>query len=331
MTTHPSLLRLESQLKQRDAETSSASQFVRIAKMIIQRGDHVEDLSAAIGASRLGLAAQSFAKDAVAAQSLGDAWGTSAGRQLADSYLRTVESENLFDAVARYALPIPADLRRVLVAAGAVANVAAEGAPKVVTRCGLNLADQEPSKLAAILVLTKELAASTDQAAVRLFEQELRSAIIMALNAAIIAQVMPDAEAVAGGQNAVESLQAGLAAASDSQGYVVATTARVTRELALTAEGRMGIRGGEYIPGVTVLPALEEDSNSPQLIVIPASRLSLTDLGLTISSAAHASVAMSESPESPAELVSLWQTGSTGLLVEREFRMHAAAPAVVVG
>lgn len=93
----------------------------------------------------------------------------------------------------------------------------------------------------------------------------------------------------------------------------------------------MGVGGGEFLTGVSVVPVDAETSAGSTVTVIPADRMALSDYGLVIRASKEGSIMMSDSPSSPAELVSMWQTNSTAILAERMFRLIPQANAVEVG
>src|SRR5690606_4323305 len=100
-------------------------------------------------------------------------------------------------------------------------------------------------------------------------------------------------------------------------------------DLALRVENRagMGVLGGTFVPGVEVV-AIDSMTG---LAVIPASRYAAYDAGIELRSADHSSVDMREDLASPAELTSLWQTDSSGLILERQWMVAGSTPIVLVG
>lgn len=262
-----------------------------------------------------------------AAHALGDdIWQNTDARGLADAYLASIAELSLLDQIAKYALRLPKSASPVLIASAAVGDVVAEGDPKPVKRQGLTLGDAEPTKAAGIVILTDELVRSLD--GVSLFENELKSAVVRACNASVIG-ALPVSTTVPDAGSPLANLRAGLAAAGPSDGYVVAAPAGDVAQLA-TAEacrGGMGIRGGTFVPGVEVVAIDGLD----KMIVIPASRLAIWDGGLEVRSARHATVDMRDTPQSPAQQVSLFQTNSLGLLVERNWHLAGDAQTVAVG
>lgn len=266
-------------------------------------------------------------KAAQSGSTLDESWGSEGGRELAAHYLASVRDHDALGLLSLYARTIPSTLRRVLIASGHVAGAVGEALPKAVRHLDLTGEPAPRIKVAGVIVMSRELADSADPEARALFEGELEAATVAGCNRAVVDAF--DTTAIGAGADAAADLAAALAAAEPSRGYVVVADHAVVHELSLASDGRMPIHGGEYVPGVHVI-GYEATTDDPRMIVLPASRVALVDYGLSVQSARHASVEMADDPSQPAELVSLWQTGSVGLLVEREFSLVAAAPAVTV-
>lgn len=256
-----------------------------------------------------------------AAHALGDdIWQNGDAAALAASYIASIAELSLLDQIARYARVLPADAGRVLVASGSSADVASEGDPKVVKRIGLGLAEIEPTKAAAIVVLSNELANAAGGAGRRLFEAELVASITRATNAAVLNRMTDSTTLqVSTTGDPLADLRAGLQMAGPSNGYVVAAPAGVVADLSTRVEckGGMAIRGGTFVPGVDVVAI--DDLGSMR--VIPASRLALFDRGLEVRSSGDANLNMADSPTAPSQATSLWQTNSFALLAERNFHI----------
>ena len=296
---------------------SGAGQFVSLARSICatSAGASGEANWQAIAAQSEGRPDRQLIADHAKAAMIGSAlWETAPGNAMTAAYLSEVAPANLVDAVAQYATPIPTNGARVFIASGVVAEGVAEGAKKPVTPLALDLTETERAKVAAILVLSEEAATMAGPIGDKLFRKLLREAVIRASNAAMLA-ALPRAQ-VAAGSSAVDSLRVGLAAAADSTAYVVAARGDVCRELALASDGRMGIDGGEFTPGVTVIRAEFEGTAPPDLIVIPAANIAIRDWGLDVRSVRHATVEMtnSEGEETP---FGLWQHNCIGIICER--------------
>lgn len=256
-----------------------------------------------------------------------DVWTNADAAALAAAYIGSIAEGSLLEQIVRYGNRLPLNLPHVMVASGFSANVIAEGDPKVVKHMNLGLSDVSTQKAAAIIVLTNELIRAAGGRT--LFETELRKAVTRAINASVLDQLTDsDTISIPGSGDALADLRAGLYMAGPSAGYVMAMPAADVLDLSLRLENRggMGVRGGTFVPGVEIV-AMDEITD---IHVIPASQVSVLDGGLQVRGAEHATVTMADSPTSPSELVSLWQTNSTGLLAERNFFMSHAAPIVIV-
>lgn len=257
----------------------------------------------------------------------GDLWRGPEAQSLASAYLESIAESSLFDQIKRYARTLPPNMRHGMIAAGAVGDVVTEGAPKPVIDLGFNLGEVEPLKAVGIVAMSNELAWATGEAGRLLFERELREAINRAMNASVLLQfVDTNTATVAAGSDPLESLRAGLLAAGPSLGYVVGMGTGEAAWLATHESNRgAGVRGGEFAPGVHIV-AVDGMSG---MTIIPASRVALFDGGLRLASSGEASLDLRDSPESPAQAVSMWQTNSRAILVEREWHVLAGGTEAV--
>lgn len=318
-------LQLESNLRVLEHDQSNAAAFVATCRALARSEDANPDFAEASGFSK----ALDFSK-AAAETTLDEAWVGRTGRDLSDAYLASIAEFDLLRLLSLYARVLPPKMNHVLIGFGAVANVVAQGDPKVVVSIGTATDGAEFTKSAAIVVLSTELERQTSGVANRLFTQELRSAVIRSSNAGVLSRFADVTPVASTGNGAVADLSAGLAAAADSLGYIVAVSPAIARELALASDGRMDISGGMFTPGVHVI-AVEQDTGTSPMRIIPASRVAMIDLGLTVRNASQATVNMAESPTSPSNQVSLWQTNCKAILVERTFSITSGAPIVEVG
>jgi hypothetical protein len=319
-------LELESALRAQRAEFGAANAFITVAR-IIGRHKYEKGMLTELEQT-VGHFAAPFVRASVAGQTIDSVWLETNARDLAVAFLGSIAPSSLLDSIARFARPIPLRLGRILVASGAVADVAAEGEPKVITRLNTTSPDGDLIKAAAILVYSNELSEQSGGQARQLFAEELRKAVITAFNQALLNQLTITSIAATG--TAVGDLRAGIAAAEVSANYVIAAQPSAVVELAFESQGRMGPGGGEFLPGVHLIP-VEASSGSPQMTVIPADRIALADGGLVVRSASEASVQMSDTPSGSGQLTSLWQTDCRAVLVERSFRLIGAANAIDVG
>jgi hypothetical protein len=266
-----------------------------------------------------------------AAHALGDdIWEVDDAQALSAAYVESIAEGSIPDQVARYARMIGIGTRNALIASGETGDIVEEGDVKVIRRLQLSLGDVEPTKAVAAVVLTKELINRTGDAGRALFERELRESVNRAVNRSFLSKLTNSGTiAVAGTGDPLADLRAGLQAAGPSNGFVVAAPSGDVADLATRVENRggMSVRGGEFVPGVSVVAV--DDING--MHVIPASRLALWAGGLEVRSAEHATVNMADDPEGQTTLVSLFQTNSVGLIAERSWHLAQAAEIVVVG
>lgn len=258
-------------------------------------------------------------KAATGAQTLSD-WGDSAGSDLAAAYLSAIADQSALDAALPHAKRIPSALSKAMVATGFTAGAVLEGAPKAVRNINLSLDDMTTRKVAGIVVATAETL-SVDGAEA-LFQAELTKGVVSGVNAAFISALGAPTPVAASGDH-LEDLQAGLVASDGSSHYVVITDHGLAA--ALRVDARINQAG---------ISIIGHEGQSGMLIV-PSSRLAIADHGIRVRSAGHASIEMSDTPTGEAEQVSLFQTSSRALLVERSFRLlldgdSSSAGAVIV-
>lgn len=256
-------------------------------------------------------------------------WASNDGVALAENYIASVAEHSLLDLIAKHARLIPSGSTRVLVAADAVGDVVAEGDPKPVRKLNLSLADAEPTKSVATVVLSQELLAVGGDAVRRLFETELASAVTRCANMAVL-DVLTDSSAtfVSGTGDPLQNLRTALQAAPASDSFVVAMPSGQVADLATRVENRggMSVRGGTFAPGIEVVAIADLND----MVCVPASRCALWLGGVEMRSAEHATVDLRDTPTDPATPTSLWQTGSVGLLIERQWRIAQVDGVVIV-
>jgi len=254
------------------------------------------------------------------------AWNGDAA-ELAAAFVGSIAEGSILDQVARYATVLPVGQRRALIATGSAASNVGEGELKAIRKPGLDAGDIEPVKVAALLVLSRELD-RFGGAFRKILETELSKSVTRGTNAAVVAALVDSSTAsIPSGADPIETLRAGLQAAGASEGYVIALPAGDCAWLATHSANRgAGIRGGEFVPGVHLVAV--DDSQS--WTFIPASRLAIRDWGLELRSAEHADVNMADSPEGPSQTVSLFQTNSICLVAERLFLIGGDKTGVVV-
>ncbi len=256
----------------------------------------------------------------MAAQDWGTAWTSGDGRSLVDSFLRSIRPVSLLDAVAVHAMKLPANCPRTQILSGMSADTTAEGAPVVATRLTLTAGDLVVKKTAAIVAMSNELVGRGGNEAYRLLSDELTKQVARASNGAFLSALTKTTATK--GATVADSLAAGLDAIGATTSIVVGASHADTRALALASNGRMGVSGGAFLPGVQVVPCGVTD-----LTLIAADRIALDMGDLTVLPATEASVQLSDSPvtDASATEISLWQNGLKALLVARRFGVKGSA------
>lgn len=261
---------------------------------------------------------------------LDEVWRDSDIQQMAASFIASVAEPDLLQAIAKYARAIPRFAGRVLVASGATGDSTAEAFPTLIKNLDLTVgANTSFVKSLAAVVVSSELLSAAGDAGQRLFEGELEKAVVRKTNESVIASLIDsNTTSVSAGADPLASLRAGVKAAGASDGYVVAMPAGDVAWLSTCVENRggMSVRGGEFSPGIFIA-AIDAATVTT---VIPASRLAFIDGGVELRPTDAASVSMADSPSSPSQLVSLWQTNCVGLLVARYWRLAGDTSGVVV-
>lgn len=272
-----------------------------------------------------------MAKSAVSASAHGEI--VPPGSDLAAHWLASIAPSSLLDSMARHILTLPPSVHRVMLASGYLATGVAQGAMKVTHRLGITQGDVEPAKVATMIVATQEMMKAGGDVFLRLLEREMAAAITRAGNASVLSVIA----ALAGSDSIIVSptgdplgdLRAALQASEASSAYAIAAEPGIVQALATYTEAGpdFTIRGGTFRPGVEVVPV--EGVNG--LTAIPLDRLAMWGGALQLSQSREALVIMDDAPTgnsttptgmNPAQaMVSLFQTGSVGLLAERQYHL----------
>lgn len=260
---------------------------------------------------------------------LNDVWGTSSGKRIADYYLASVRNQDLLGSLLTYGKNIPEDLGHVVAVSGAIASNVNEGQLKPLVRSTLSGHTLPVYKSAGLAAVSKELMLATQNEARTLFENELQNAVVAGTNETLLTIPTPTPVAADSSGDIVADLENALAALPNSNNVIVATTTGNCRKLSIRSQNNMGINGGEFVPGVHIVPAIEDSSSAPVLVAYAADRIAVADVEFNVRRANEASINMADSPESPGELVSLWQTNMLGVMVERFFKVHFESDSVV--
>ncbi len=232
---------------------------------------------------------------------------------------------------------VPANTKLNGIATGAAAAFVAEGSPVPITSLTVS-GDELPTKrVVATLVITKELARLSDPRAEAVFERELRTAIVNAIDGAVLSADAATADTPAGLFNGVTPHTATAGETADIRELVddfggdlttafFAGSPKVLASLNSDARPLVGIRNGELLNA----PALAS-RNAPAgtLALIDGAGVAYADEGFEVSIASNASVIMSDGPSSPGQQVSFFQAGLIGIRITRHVDWATVRPGSV--
>ena len=344
----------------RSAEISQrAKEFCRLAQIIARgRGQHgsVQSLAhdnrvilgprvAKIVESHLAVyelnpevAARQKAAVSAGGTSLSDfsTWGPALAEYdtLASAFLELLRNWGAFDAMLPSMRRVPFRTRVGVSTTAITGSVVGQGAPKPISRLTLSGGTIDEIKVAAILVLTDELAKFGGPVAGDLFANELAAAVSVATDTAFVAILTAGATSIPstgvtaeGVRNDLRALLAAITTNARSSLFLlvpsaVAKTLSVlhTNTGAAAFEG-LGVNGGTIVPGLTVI--VSDGVSAGTAVLVDASQVAAASETMQLSASNEAIVQMDSSPDSPpvagSVMTSLWQANLTGLKAERSF------------
>lgn len=251
-------------------------------------------------------------------------WTGPDGAILSGQFLEEIAPRSILDSMLRWAKPIPLDVANLRIITGASASIVGEAQQKLSTVVTGMPANAPWAKAVAVTVVSDDLLKFGDASADKLFNRELERAILKATNAHVIQSFTKTT--VAAGATAQESLAIGLKAAPESDGYVVAAPPDLAIELASGADGRMGVRGGEIMPGVQVIAV----TGLTTMLVIPASRFMVSDGGLSARVSDQALVQVENAGSGAAATATVGSGAVTSIAVTNGGSAYQIPPVVVL-
>lgn len=254
------------------------------------------------------------------AAALGD-WGTVPLQSLAQAFVASIAPGSILDSlIAAGAVQVPPTVKTTFVATGDTSAAVSEGGLKVVKKLAFTFGSADPHKVASIIALTDRVLLEGGDQALQILETELGSSVTRATNALVLSLLNSSASAgVTQTTDALADLRAAIRAAQASRGFVYCAPPGIVSDLSTRQENRAATpQGGQFSPGVFLVPI----EGATSCTLIPASKVAIADLGLSVSPPSkEATVNMADSPASPSTVVSLWQTGTVGILAERQFHL----------
>ena len=288
-------------------------------------------------------ATTSYLKAAVVASTTGNA--AALVHPVAQDFLSALASAGLFDGLVASSKQLPFNAAIAVTAAGASASVVGEGVPKPLQALSFSLPTLTPSKVVALVALSKELARS--DTAVAIITAALRGAVASATDAAALAVLVAGAGSVAASgtsaANFLTDLRAAVAlipTATGSRLVAGASPAQMKRlALLATADGELAfpdldVTGGT-LAGITFTTS---DALTNSIVVADASQLATNAGAIEVRQSEQATLQMDSAPDNPTAATSimrsLFQSDQVAVLVERTFaaaKLRANAAAQITG
>ena len=320
-----------------------ASDFARAALCLL-KGGGLQEAEAIAGRHYGPRLREVFTKAAVSGATLSSAEGGSF-YESSRAFVASLSSSGAFDAMLSSAVSRPLEAPAISVSALVPTGSSglAEGSWRPISSIAVGPAALTRSIAMAIVVATREALELGAPGLVDLIARELRAGLLAALDneflgalATAAAVTVPAGGSMPGAVNAALDLMDTDASAR----LFLIGTPDVVRRLAL-AENADGVRtnpelnvNGGSLAGIRVIASdafvTAGSPATPAALLVDASQIALADGGITMSTASHASLKMDDAPSPGAgNLVSLWQTNSTGLRVVRPFGYAVLRPTAV--
>jgi hypothetical protein len=291
------------------------------------------------GATRASLRTQSILRKAAGSGALTTTSGIGDFRVLAEALIASLSNSGAFDRVLQLGRRMPLErpgLRLTSAVSGAA--VVSEGSWKPIGTTSIAPAGLRRRKAAALMVLTDELLRQGGEGLLRLLEREITAALVGAVDAEFVPELAAVATSVPAAGDVAQDLAALIDAlplgSTSSPILIIPSSAMPALAVRLTLDGVTTAatwRGGT-IAGVPVVstPALPLELGSPGATVVAmaldADRLAVGADELMIEGSGQADVRF----EGDDDMVSLWQTGSRGVKVERSFGWQVLTDTAVV-
>lgn len=312
----------------------TVNEFVLMARCLAKAGGKLHLAAEYAQAQSNGDRVATVLRSAISAGTVADAAyaGSLVGHNMiAAGFIESLRAAGVMDRLmADNALRrMPTRTRLAVSTVATVGNVVGEGAVVPVTKLALSNLDLDPIKTQALLVVTQEIINGATAAGNALLATELKNGVAAATDAAFLAGVATDANAIAGSASPLADLGAALETVNvtaTGKPYLVvdvhtanrlATKATTTGDQAFPS---MTPQGGE-LAGVPVLVSDQvpaADSNGRKAVLLDAMAIAGDAQAPTLDASDQAALQLSSSPGAGAQqLVSMFQTDSVALLCTR--------------
>ncbi len=290
-------------------------------------------------------------KTAVAAGTTVDAtWGAPlvAYQNLANSFLKSLRNFGAFDRMLGSMRRVPLRTKIGISSTAITGSVVPQGHVKNISNLSLVGNELDELKVAATLVVTKDLMKFGSGPAGDLFSIELSNAVSVATDTRFLEILTAGATSTASSGATAEHfrhdlrvLLSGITTFARSKLFLL-TTSTIAKTLSIlhstSGDGAfptVSYNGGT-IGGIEVIAS--DGVPSGVMLLVDAQQVAAGSETIQLSAAEHASVQMDSAPDSPpsasSNLVSLWQMNSVGLRAERYFgaeKLNANAAALITG
>jgi hypothetical protein len=250
------------------------------------------------------------------------------------AFMAQVANTGAFDAVAAAALQMPLRTSKVVIASSAAAGSVSEGAAKPIRGLTLTASDFNPVKVVSEVVLSEELVMSLGSEGVNALANELRRAVAVGADAALLAALTVNSaeaaglDSIDGFSDDLGELMRSVDANAGSKLFLILPP-DLGRQLAAKAlVGGLNLSwSGGSIAGVEVRVSDAQDAG--RMTLVAADGLAVASTPLELRSSNQASVQMDTAPTmnstSPTavQTVSMFQTNCRCLRAERQIGIKA--------
>jgi hypothetical protein len=250
---------------------------------------------------------------------------------LASAFLESLRNFGCFDRLLPSMRKVPFRTRIGASTVGVTGATVPQASVKPISRLTLSSTQIDEIKVAAILIVTDELARFGDAAAGNLFATELSNAIAVATDTEFVAQLTSGATSFTSNGVTAEhtrvdlrGLLANITTGARSQLFLL-TTSSIARSLSVlhTNAGEAAFEDATYNGGsISGIPIVVSDGvPSGTMLLVDATQLAAASDSITLDSSREALLQLDTAPDSPVVAstpqISLFQMDMVGLRAER--------------
>jgi HK97 family phage major capsid protein len=249
---------------------------------------------------------------------------------LASAFLESLRNFGAFDKLLPSMKRVPFRTRIGTNTSAVTGATVGQQSVKPISKLSLTATQIDEAKVAAIMVVTEELARASDSTAGNLFATELSNAIAVATDSFFVTELTSGATSFASNGATAEhtrvdlrGLLAAITTGARSQLFLL-TTSTIAKALSVlhTNTGAVAFEDVRYnggsIGGVELI--VSDGVPSGTMLLVDATQIAAASETIRLDSSREALLNMDTSPDSPAAgtvMQSLWQYNMVGLLAER--------------